>query len=53
MTMSPAERAAGASDQRHEDAMGRLAPLTPTSLRDEARRAIRAGIIAGNIRPAR
>ncbi len=49
MTMSPAERAAGASDQRHEDAMGRLAPLTPTSLRDEARRAIRAGIIAGNI----
>ncbi len=49
MTTSPAENAAEDSGQRLERAMDGLSPLTPTSLRDEARRAIRAGIIAGNI----
>jgi DNA-binding GntR family transcriptional regulator len=49
MITSPGESAAEISAWRLEQAMGGLSRLTPTSLRDEARRAIRAGIIAGKI----
>lgn len=49
MTISSTGSTSEGAQQPLDVAPDALSPLTPTSLRDEARRAIRAGIIAGQI----